>query len=265
MMTPIRPTAVAIQRRRPTFSLRKIIDNAVTNSGATKPVAEASAIGRNRKPEMKNSEEPNSAAPRNRCRPRRLVCSAYSGEPGSIAGVMISANTRKRIHAISIEGKVAERYFAVTSEAPRKIVEASTSAMPLNGRSARADALRAAEFFSGKGNGALSSLAAAAGGGVTAISNAVIIDSGEASENTKRADTTRSENRMRICAEGARRSAAGVQRPLWKYFVKKCVPLQHRQAARLGPARKGLVQCCDPAVTERQLSRTRIVGSVFRA
>src|SRR5215207_11346218 len=87
---------------------------------------------------------------------------------------MISANTRKRIHAISIEGSVAERYFAVTSEAPRKIVEASTSAMPLNGRSARAGALRTTDFFSGKGSGTLSSLAAVAGGGVTAISKAVI-------------------------------------------------------------------------------------------
>ena len=168
--TPIRPTPVAIQRRMPTFSPRKTIDSAVTNSGATKPVAEASAIGRNRRPEMKNSDEPSSAAPRIRCRPSRLVCIANSGEPGIIAGVMISANTRKRIQAISIEGSVAERYFAVTSEAPRKIVEASTSAMPLNGRSARAGALRAADFFSGKGIGALSSLAAAAGGGVTAIS-----------------------------------------------------------------------------------------------
>ena len=43
-----------------------------------------------------------------------------------------------------------------------------------NGRSARAGALRIAALFSGKGNGALSSLAAAAGGGVTAISKAVI-------------------------------------------------------------------------------------------
>jgi hypothetical protein len=34
--------------------------------------------------------------------------------------------------------------------------------------------LRIAALFSGKGNGALSSLAAAAGGGVTAISKAVI-------------------------------------------------------------------------------------------
>jgi hypothetical protein len=39
--------------------------------------------------------------------------------------------------------------------------------MPRNGRSARAGAVRAAGFFSGNGNGALSSLAATAGGGVT--------------------------------------------------------------------------------------------------
>ena len=154
----------------PTFSPRKTIDSAVTNSGATKPVAEASAIGRKRRPEMKNSDEPSSAAPRIRCSPSRLVCSANSGEPGIIAGVMISANTRNLIQAISIEGNVAERYFAVTSEAPRNTVEARISAMPLNGRSARAGALRRGGFLSGKGNGALSSLAAAAGGGVTAIS-----------------------------------------------------------------------------------------------
>jgi hypothetical protein len=36
--------------------------------------------------------------------------------------------------------------------------------MPRNGRSARAGAVRRADFFSGKGNGALSSLAAAEGG-----------------------------------------------------------------------------------------------------
>jgi hypothetical protein len=79
---------------------------------------------------------------------------------------------------ISIEGSVAERYFEVTSEVPRKIVDSRIRAMPLNGRSARAGALREAdfladeEFFAGNGNGALSSLAAAAEGGVTAISKA---------------------------------------------------------------------------------------------
>ncbi len=81
---------------------------------------------------------------------------------------MISANTRNLIQAISIDGSVADRYFAATSDAPRNTVEARISAMPRNGRSARAGAVRFADFFLGRGNGALSSLAAAAGGGVTA-------------------------------------------------------------------------------------------------
>src|ERR1700731_2214480 len=80
---------------------------------------------------------------------------------------MISANTRNRIQAISIDGSVADRYFAVASETPRNTVEARISAMPRNGRSARAGAVSTAGFFSGNGNEALSSLAAAAGGGVT--------------------------------------------------------------------------------------------------
>src|ERR1700739_2635200 len=82
---------------------------------------------------------------------------------------MIRANTRNRIQAISIDGSVVDRYFAVTSEVPRNTVEARISAMPLNGRSVRAGRGRATDFFSGNGN-ARSSLAAAmiAGRGVTA-------------------------------------------------------------------------------------------------
>src|SRR5260370_575745 len=144
MSTPISPTAVASQRRTPTLSLKKTIDNAVTNSGETNPVADASAIGRNRRPEMKNSEEPNSATPRITCKPGRPVRKANNGEPGSIAGTMISANTRNRIQAISIDGSVADRYFDVTSDIPRNTVEARISAMPRNGRSARAGAVRLA-------------------------------------------------------------------------------------------------------------------------
>src|ERR1700716_1371539 len=166
----------------PTLSPRKTIDSAVTNSGATKPVADASARGRNRKPEMKNSEDDNSATPRIACKPGRSDRKAYNGEPGSIAGDIISANARNRIQAISIEGSVADRYFAVTSEAPRNTVDARISAMPRNGRSARAGAGRTADFFSGKGNGALSSLAATAGGGVNLNSGVAIIESGEASK-----------------------------------------------------------------------------------
>ncbi len=185
MRTPTRPTPVAIQRRNPTFSPRKTIDSAVTISGATKPVAEASAIGRNRSPEMKNSDEPRIPTPRSRCRLRRLVCNANSGEPGTIAGSMMIAKVRNLIQVISIEGSVADRYFAVTSEVPRKIVEVRISAMPLNGWSARAGALDEGALgadllpgegnFSGNGNSALSSLAAAAGGGVTAISKTEMV------------------------------------------------------------------------------------------
>src|SRR2546430_13998321 len=82
---------------------------------------------------------------------------------------MISANTRNLIQVISIGGSDAARYFAVTSDKPRNTVEARISAMPLNGRSLCADAFGAADLGlrSGKGIGALSSLAAAAGGGVT--------------------------------------------------------------------------------------------------
>src|SRR5258707_2945245 len=162
--TPINPTAVASQRRTPTVSPRKTIDSAVTNSGATKPVAEASAIGRNRKPEMKNSEDPSSATPRIACNPGRCERKAYSGEPGTIAGDMINAKTRNRIHAISIDGSVADRYFAVTSDAPSNTVEARISAMPRNGRSARAGAVRVAGLLSGNGRGAPSRPAAGAGG-----------------------------------------------------------------------------------------------------
>src|SRR5580698_5976945 len=176
--TPISPTAVASQRRTPTLSPRKTIDNAVTSSGETKPVADASAIGRNGRPEMKNSEDPSNATPRITCKPGRAVRNANKGEPGSIAGTITSANTTNRIQAISIAGSVADRYFDVTSDDPRNTVEARISAMPRNGRSARAGASGPAGFFSGKGNTALSSLAAA-DGGVTVELGAEMIESGE--------------------------------------------------------------------------------------
>ena len=71
--------------------------------------------------------------PRITCRPGRAVRKAYSGDPGSIAGDMISANVRNRIQAISIDGNVADKYFAVTSEVPRNTVDARISAIPLKG------------------------------------------------------------------------------------------------------------------------------------
>src|SRR3954454_3047010 len=200
--TPIRPAIVASQRRTPTFSPRNAIDSAVTNSGAMKPVAEASATGRNRKPEMKNSDEDNSAMPRITCRPGRSVLSANSRVPGSIAGTMISAKVRKRIQAISIDGSVAERYFAVTSEQPRKTVDANISAMPRNGRSARAGAERPALFRFGKGNEAASSRAAVAEGGVTLKLGRRKNESGEACTDDNSHQAARHENRRPICTFG---------------------------------------------------------------
>ena len=100
---------------------------------------------------------------------------------------MISANTRNRIQAISIDGSVPDRYFDVASEVPRNTVEARISAMPRNGRSARAGAGSVAGFFSGRGKEARSSLAVAAGGGVTIDLGRrnEIIESGEAPKNDK--------------------------------------------------------------------------------
>src|SRR3954452_976752 len=180
--TPIKPTAVAIQRRNPTLSPRKTIDNAVTNSGETKPVADASAIGRNRRPEMKNNEEPSSATPRITCKPGRRDCNPNSGEPGTIAGDMIRANTKNLIHAISIEGSVADRYFAVTSEAPRNTVDARISAMPRNGRSARAGAARLVRPLSG--NGGSSSLVTVARRGGKAENSGVGIGCSVSAQTT---------------------------------------------------------------------------------
>src|SRR6202051_3906460 len=78
-----------------------------------------------------------------------------------MAGTMISANTRNLIQVISIDGNVDDRYFEVASDVPRNTVDKRMSAMPRNGRSARASA---ADVFAGKGNGALSGPAAADGG-----------------------------------------------------------------------------------------------------
>src|SRR4051812_47092506 len=213
MSTPTKPTAVASHRRNPTLSPRNSIDRAVTNSGATKPVADASAMGRKRSPEMKNSEDASSVTPRIACKPGRLDCNANSGVPGSIAGDMINANTRNLIQAISMEGSVADRYFAVTSEAPRNTVDARISAIPRNGRSARAGAflraadLRDAGLFLGEGTAALSSLTAAADGGVTAELGggkmANVIESGECPKNDNCTVTTRPENRQPICASAS--------------------------------------------------------------
>src|SRR3954471_20147550 len=100
--TPTRPAIVASQRRTPTFSPRNAIDNAVTNSGAMKPVAEASAIGRNRSPETKKKKEEETSTDA----PTKDAGGGGGGgggaapppPPGIFPGTMIIANTRNRIH-----------------------------------------------------------------------------------------------------------------------------------------------------------------------
>src|ERR1700687_3768781 len=241
--TPINPTAVARQRRTPTLSPRKTIDSAVTNSGATKLVADASAMGRNRKPEIKNSEEDNKAMLRISCKPGRREGNANSGEPGNIAGDMISANTRNLIQAISIDGNVADRYFAVTSEAPRNTVEARISAMPRNGRSARAGAVRAAGFFSGEGNGALSSLAAAAVGGVTVELGAQGLSNRASAQKTIIAlhrQATKTGSRYARLRAAARRSRRGNSPSPLKQFVRNHVRYSIGRLRGLGPRGKAL-------------------------
>jgi hypothetical protein len=101
------------------------------------------------------------------CNTGRFVRNANSGEPGIIAGLMITKNTRNLIQAISIEGSVAERYFDVASDVPRNMLDNRSNAIPRSGRSARAGATLAGfslpESSSGNGKGALSSFKAAAG------------------------------------------------------------------------------------------------------
>ncbi len=52
--TPNNPTITAIQRLIPTLSLRIGMDNMVMNSGAVKPMAVASAIGKYVRPKNRN-------------------------------------------------------------------------------------------------------------------------------------------------------------------------------------------------------------------
>ena len=66
---------------------------------------------------------------------------------------------------------------------------------------------------------------------------------------------------MRDCA---RRAVEVPARMRLKHFVKNCVPLQHRQAARFWAARKRLVERGDVAVAEHQLAGGGVVGGMFR-
>ncbi len=94
--TPIRPTAVASQRRKPTLSLRRKIDSAVTNNGETKLVAGC----------LRNRDEPQAGDEEHRRRQQRRAAHHQetgaprrqrdrTASPAARAGTMISRNTQK--------------------------------------------------------------------------------------------------------------------------------------------------------------------------
>ena len=114
------------------------IDSAVTNSGETSRWRRLSAIGRNRRPEMKNSDEAEQRRTTQQLQAGPLCLQREQWRARQHRRRHDQRKVRNSIQVISIDGKVADRYFAVTSEVPRKIVDARISAMPLNGRSARA-------------------------------------------------------------------------------------------------------------------------------
>ena len=98
---------------------------------------------------MKKTEDDSNAAPRKAWRPGRVERNAF-GDVVSAAGSTMIANTRNRIQAISIAGRLSDRYFAIASEHAKNTVDPMISAMPRNGRSARAGAERAPAFVRGR-------------------------------------------------------------------------------------------------------------------
>ncbi len=114
-------------------------------------------------------------------RRRQQGCAAHQVQAATICLHRIERRTRqhRRDHDQCEHQKAGSRRSRSTAVSPTDISRshpssreiwwtARISAMPRNGRSARAGATGAAIFFSGKGNGMLSSLAAAADGGVKA-------------------------------------------------------------------------------------------------
>ena len=146
--------------------------------------------------------------------------------------------------------------------------------MPLNGRSARAGALggvalAAADFFSGKGNGALSSLAATAGGGVTAISKGNNYRIGRGSKKRHLVGNDKVRKRDTDMRDCARRPAAAGAASLSQHFVKNCVPQARRynigRPRGFGPRGNALSSAAISLSLSVSLPGRGIVGGVLRA
>src|SRR3981081_1168534 len=99
---------------------------------------------------MNKTEDDNNATPRQTCRPGRVERNAF-GAVVSAAGSTMRANTRNRIQAISIAGRLSDRYFAIASEQAKNTVDPMINAMPRNGRSARASTERLSALVSSGG------------------------------------------------------------------------------------------------------------------
>ena len=230
MRTPARPTAVASQRRRPTRSPRKKIDNAVTNSGETKPVAEASAIGRKRRPEMRTATTP---ATRRRASPadRGGETAARKRQAGQHRGAhdqrehqetkpgdLDRRQRRRQVFRGNIRSPQKHRRGEDQCDAAERPVSACSSGR--RGWLVVAQAMRLCPAWR---------LQQKAGSRVN--SGAEVIESGEAAKDDICVSRARSENRTPICTPG---------QPAAEPWCRR--PLQHRQAPRFRPARKCRLQ-----------------------
>ena len=255
MRTPARPTAVASQRRRPTRSPRKKIDNAVTNSGETKPVADASAIGRKRRPEMKNSDEASNATPRIICKPGRRDLQRverrarqhrgdhdqrehHEAKPGDLD----RWQRRRQIFRGDIRSSKKHRRNQDQRDAAERTVGACRSG------TCGWLVVRQERCCSVQPGGC---------GGRRVQGRTQVLNN--------RIGRSRKRRYLRIPDKTRKQEAdmrgAGTHGSI---MASAALPLQHRQAPRFRPARKCRVQQRDLAFVQRQFSRRRIVRGMFR-
>ena len=225
---------------------------------------------------MKNSDEPNSAAPRSRCKPvtvglkrkqrrarqhrrRHDQREHQEADPCDLD----RGQCRRQIFRRYVGG--SEKYRRCEDQ--RDALERTVGARGCFGRVPRPWLRRISSRAMVMER--CPALRLRRGAGSRQSRKATIIESGEALKNAIWTGTTRSGKRDTDMRDCARRPAAAGAASLSQHFVKNCVPqdapLQHRQTTRLRSARKRLVECGDLALAEFQFSRGRIVRGVFRA
>jgi hypothetical protein len=163
----------------------------------------------------------------------------------SIAGRKIIANTRNRIQAISIEGKLCDRYFAMASEHAKNTVDPMIKAMPRNGRSARAGAERLSALVRGA-DSLVNSKA-----GICGLEIGLRCCEGS---NQISPDQTTIEHQRQQPKTGPGYACLRGGLPHFRS--------EHRQAIRLGSERKYLFDQGDLIGAQGQFARTGIIGRV---